>query len=269
MIGEAADPHDLLAARLSCTEIRGGVTKPFVKAYFTIRKHIVTEYSLLALIDITAHPVFGPAIREIWINVFTVATGLFDYLEEHYGVLEADEYMDLVKGYAHITREENKLDEGYDTALLAQALSNLKKLNVVVSLGVFNDKKSEKSSWGYQHACDLFPEETFYVASTDSRLKLIFEAAFQAQYPVRGLLVASEMEYELVAVEPLNVVISQITEAHIHDEQTSVSECKASLIFKFLGDLPRLTKLRIEASDSYRDTKLFQGRLSGNSLFTY
>ncbi|KAF1346287.1 hypothetical protein BDV97DRAFT_39242 [Delphinella strobiligena] len=252
-IGEAADPHDLLATRLSCTEICGALSKPFVGAHFMIRKHIVTTHSLSALIDITAHPIFGPAIRELWIDTTYPNDDLLGYLKRQYRHLDVGMYNNLSETYIRITDDHSTLDEGRGAELLAEVLTNLRKLSVVVSLGVFQDYKPWTRGWGYQQAYGMFPSDIICTQRTTYRLDLLFVAVRLSQYPIRVLLMDPVGVDDWSELDSFRHVESQITEFHIRSERP-VELCSGDpLIGRLLIIMSKLTNFHVEVSPSSSD----------------
>lgn len=57
--------RDLSTFRLTCKQLSACALKSFALAYFTERKHIVSRYSIVTLLRITAHPVFGCYVKAI------------------------------------------------------------------------------------------------------------------------------------------------------------------------------------------------------------
>ncbi|KAF2163642.1 hypothetical protein M409DRAFT_25830 [Zasmidium cellare ATCC 36951] len=55
-VANQANERDLKALRLACRELHATTDRPFVKAFFTHRTHLVTKYSLETLVSITASP---------------------------------------------------------------------------------------------------------------------------------------------------------------------------------------------------------------------
>ncbi|KAG9751392.1 hypothetical protein KCU73_g6345, partial [Aureobasidium melanogenum] len=56
---------DLSTVRLVCKELCNAVTPRFAKVYFTERTHVVSSYSIDALIKITEHPIFGDFVKTV------------------------------------------------------------------------------------------------------------------------------------------------------------------------------------------------------------
>ncbi|KAG9676728.1 hypothetical protein KCU99_g3535, partial [Aureobasidium melanogenum] len=57
--------EDLLSARLVCKKLCDAATPQFAKVYFTERTHVVSSYSIDALIKITEHPIFGDCVKTV------------------------------------------------------------------------------------------------------------------------------------------------------------------------------------------------------------
>ncbi|KAG9531194.1 hypothetical protein KCU93_g2002, partial [Aureobasidium melanogenum] len=56
---------DLSTVRLVCNELCNAVTPRFAKVYFTEGFHVVSPYSINALVDITEHPVLGGYVKTV------------------------------------------------------------------------------------------------------------------------------------------------------------------------------------------------------------
>lgn len=76
------DGTDLSTARLVCKEFCDAITPRFALVNFTERMHVVSPYSIDALVEITEHPVFGGYVKTVAIcsarrTNITKSTGLF------------------------------------------------------------------------------------------------------------------------------------------------------------------------------------------------
>ncbi|KAG9563793.1 hypothetical protein KCU71_g3363, partial [Aureobasidium melanogenum] len=60
--------EDLLSARLVCKQLCDAATPRFAKVNFTERFHVVSPYSINALVDITEHPVFSKYVEVVAIS---------------------------------------------------------------------------------------------------------------------------------------------------------------------------------------------------------
>ncbi|KAI4745427.1 hypothetical protein E4T50_04187 [Aureobasidium sp. EXF-12298] len=56
---------DLIDMRLACKPLRDAANKPFGIAYFTKRRHVLTQNSIEALLEIVTHPAVGPYVNSI------------------------------------------------------------------------------------------------------------------------------------------------------------------------------------------------------------
>jgi hypothetical protein len=55
----------LIDMRLACKPLRDAANKPFGIAYFTKRRHVLTQKSIEALLEIVTHPAVGPYVNSI------------------------------------------------------------------------------------------------------------------------------------------------------------------------------------------------------------
>jgi hypothetical protein len=62
---ESAEGHDLSSMRLTCRRLNDAAIKQFAVVNFTERVHVVTPYSIDALINITKHPTFAKYVKTI------------------------------------------------------------------------------------------------------------------------------------------------------------------------------------------------------------
>lgn len=132
-IVQVADPKSLIALRLTCRSLANYALIPFCQSHFTERKHTFSTYSLQALIDITAHPLFGTFVRSIRIGS--------SRLESIVGYTCG---LEVIKDQTHLSKANS------GAILLKTALNNINDHGHSVSIGVWDDIASP--GWGAKQA---------------------------------------------------------------------------------------------------------------------
>jgi hypothetical protein len=70
-IAHDVDGADLINMRLACKSLHDAANRPFAITHIARRRHVITLKSIKALLDIVAHPTFGPYVYSItMIGVF-------------------------------------------------------------------------------------------------------------------------------------------------------------------------------------------------------
>lgn len=65
-----AKPKDLLALRLTCKDAAAKVLRTYTEVHFSDRHILLSEETnLRTAIEVAQHPVFGPALKKLWIHV--------------------------------------------------------------------------------------------------------------------------------------------------------------------------------------------------------
>jgi hypothetical protein len=110
------------------------------------RRFICTEHSLNSLVDMTAHSVFGPCIKSIMFGT----DHLTNDLDVLMNALESNKITDPAKamGILQTYRERYNRRSGFlgsqeMSSLLVEAFGNLSSHGTTVSLGIFNDVRTE------------------------------------------------------------------------------------------------------------------------------
>ncbi|THW74472.1 hypothetical protein D6D19_04797 [Aureobasidium pullulans] len=75
---DLVDDQDLISLRLVCKDICAAANRPFAICFFANSHHLTTEYSIQALVKITAHGVFSPYIKTVTICSARIATHVLD-----------------------------------------------------------------------------------------------------------------------------------------------------------------------------------------------
>ncbi|KAG9564302.1 MFS general substrate transporter, partial [Aureobasidium melanogenum] len=140
-ISDAVAPEDLPNFRLTCKTLANISAKHFGEKRLAHRRFVFTEYSMRGLIDMTAHPVFGPCVKSIMFGTDYLTNrlgALMDALESH-NITDPTEAMRVLQKYREGHAKRSKFWNSHDLHRMFQiALSNLLSLGTSVSLGLYN-----------------------------------------------------------------------------------------------------------------------------------
>ncbi|THW03903.1 hypothetical protein D6D26_03137 [Aureobasidium pullulans] len=141
MIVHSSDDSSLPNLRLTCKELNEIASKPFGERCLAERRFMFTKYSMQGLLELTAHPIFGPCVRKISFNTHRITDA--DYWLETVGKLLPEEDRQatckVVQAAAQDMKNLFKSKNGKAFKMLTQASLNLKKHGQQVTLGVFDD----------------------------------------------------------------------------------------------------------------------------------
>lgn len=130
-ICDFADPKSLITLRRTCRIISQCAMTPFCNVHFSERRHILSRHSLLELVKITAHPVFGPFVRTIKLGSCRLSADAFLDLDLTEDECHRGDSMALkqAKDDIYLTvSEQGNLDYGHSRFALLwliQALDNI------------------------------------------------------------------------------------------------------------------------------------------------
>ncbi|AEO68998.1 uncharacterized protein THITE_2118924 [Thermothielavioides terrestris NRRL 8126] len=137
LIVRAVDPEDLRALRLVSRRLGGVAQIPLAKTCFERRRVLLQQDSLETLVEISRHPVFGPAVR--------ILVVLMDHLRPDLGpdasrsrlsgdaAHESKSVEEEARQYSLLLIDQEALMEtGLGTTYLAQAMAGLPNLESVV-----------------------------------------------------------------------------------------------------------------------------------------
>jgi hypothetical protein len=145
-IADNVAPEDLSNFRLTCKTLANIAAKQFRDKRLANRRFIFTEYSLRGLLDMTAHPVFGPCIKSIMFSTdrpTNEVNVLMDALESH-DISDHTEVMNVFQLYRKRWAERSAfLSSRLFFRILEVALSRLSSYGTSVSLGIFNEVKEQ------------------------------------------------------------------------------------------------------------------------------
>ncbi|THW91036.1 hypothetical protein D6D15_04151 [Aureobasidium pullulans] len=115
------DNKDLPNVRLTCKKLCEAANRPFGFANFTERAHVVSPYSINALVDITEHPIFGSYVKSV---------SKKDYLK-YYRVDRDISDKVILNGYVKTGRFGRSMKRVFD---------NIRMHSQSVTISVYNDK---------------------------------------------------------------------------------------------------------------------------------
>ncbi|THY24932.1 hypothetical protein D6D01_05261 [Aureobasidium pullulans] len=140
-ISDAIDPEDLPNFRLTCKTLNDVSGKTFGEKRLAHRRFIFTEFSMQGLVDLTAHPVFGPCVKEIMFGTHRVTNNLHTLLNriEKSGITDNDKAMEVLRLFDENWTRRSDFEIRRLEPMLSKALCNLQKWGSGVILGVFDD----------------------------------------------------------------------------------------------------------------------------------
>jgi hypothetical protein len=146
-IADNVAPEDLPNFRLTCKTLANIAAKPFGEKRLAHRRFIFTEYSLKGLVDMTAHPVFGPCIKSIMFSTDRPTNELdvlMDALVSH-NITDHTKGMRVLRMYRERWDERSKfLDSTLFARMLVDAFRRLPSYSTSVSLGIINEVKKHR-----------------------------------------------------------------------------------------------------------------------------
>ncbi|KEQ87490.1 hypothetical protein M438DRAFT_290090, partial [Aureobasidium pullulans EXF-150] len=140
-ISNAVDPEDLPNFRLTCKTLNDVSAKAFGEKRLAHGRFIFTEFSMQGLVDLTAHPVFGPCVREIMFGTHRVTNNLRTLLNhiEMLGITDNDRAMEVLRLFDEKWTRRSDFETRLLELMLGEALCNLQMWGSGVILGVFDD----------------------------------------------------------------------------------------------------------------------------------
>ncbi|KAG9696197.1 hypothetical protein KCU95_g4452, partial [Aureobasidium melanogenum] len=179
MIASECDPADLKNMRLASKLMHQVSTEPLSRKKFSRRRFIFTYQSMKALVDITAHPVFGRHLECLTFGNYRMRTpDLSDPKHNDYGVrnhLNEATHAAFIDGEDHIR-------------MLIAALGNLQTCgNTNVVLGIYDDvHRGELRRRGYAFEASY---QDFHARWVDpsGTLRAVVSAMEQSKYPLAAL----------------------------------------------------------------------------------
>jgi hypothetical protein len=151
-IADDVAPEDLPNFRLTCKTLANIAAKQFGEKRLAHRRFILAEYSLKGLVDMTAHPIFGPCIKSILFGADYLTNDLLDLMEglESHKITDPAKAMDILQMYRECWIKRGTFLKSPDlSSMLEAAFTNISLHGTSPSLGIFN------SAQGFYHKEDL------------------------------------------------------------------------------------------------------------------
>ncbi|THX56998.1 hypothetical protein D6D08_09236 [Aureobasidium pullulans] len=123
------DNKDLPNVRLTCKKLCEAANRPFGFANFTERAHVVSPYSINALVDITEHPIFGSYVKSV--GICSARAGLEKGYPEYYRVDRDTSDKLILNGYVKTGRFGRRMKRVFD---------NMRMHSRSVTISVYNDE---------------------------------------------------------------------------------------------------------------------------------
>ena len=139
MIVAAADPKDLASLRLASKLWCDLSSKRFGSTRLRHLRCVYSPYSLQSLVDLTAHPLFGPCIQSFVIGTYRMRKHLVN-THPHMQASPAN-----VAALIQFPFQQS----GLSLVLLTKALENLNRHGVVPRIGLYEDVICDVSGVGY------------------------------------------------------------------------------------------------------------------------
>ncbi|KAI5239720.1 hypothetical protein E4T42_08604 [Aureobasidium subglaciale] len=133
IIASAIDPDDLPSFRLANSRLCE-CSIDFFAEQLIDRRFVLSPYSLQGLVDLTAHPVFGPRVRSVALAAHQLKPEHDTCHDEHSREAAA--------------KQSRFIDTGHHVRMLSDALSNLDRHHVIPTLGVFQDISDTPATGG-------------------------------------------------------------------------------------------------------------------------
>jgi hypothetical protein len=171
--------EDLPNFRLTCKTLANIAAKLFGEKRLAHRRFIFTDYSLKGLVDMTAHPVFGPCIKSIMFGTDRLTNQLEVLMAslKSKKITDHTEAMRILQSYHERWVKLSKFTESPDLSrMLVTSLTNLSGYGTNVSLGIFNNDRRKRYyrevlTYGYGSSRE-FDDLPFAKFLTHNRLTL-------------------------------------------------------------------------------------------------
>jgi len=255
MIAGGCDSADLKNMRLASRLMHQISTGPFARKSFSRRRFIFTYQSMKALVDITAHPTFGPHLTCISFGTYRMIKDL----GPNFNPGESEDWLARYHSVEAIHRRFRQRDQ--HIAMLVLALKNLITCqNNTVTLGIHDDfHRGEYRRRGYAFLASYQDLDSLEVHST-AALNAVLTARRQSGFPLSALKLclsdASDSLSEL-ALEP-NTVLDSVLPSHISKSTTALdfhvnvwqeegSYAKVKILSKFT--CLKLSRVSIDAQE--------------------
>ncbi|GIZ42193.1 hypothetical protein CKM354_000547100 [Cercospora kikuchii] len=202
-IAAATEGSDLLALRLTSTEVAKNVDKIFVQRYFTHRRHLITRASFEALLNITGSQRLCRKLKTIELVVTNVSPSVVRSTPHGVAACLQDDCQRAIWS-SWDSEPEGEFNGRSDVAMLAGSLANLARVGVIPELKVCTHSHFSPVSYGFRQLVEhlsstgkssIKNEFLLLGRSPDDNgetASLLLSAIAQAQFPVRTLCLSDK-----------------------------------------------------------------------------
>ncbi|KAF1810890.1 hypothetical protein P152DRAFT_515675 [Eremomyces bilateralis CBS 781.70] len=190
VIGNSYYPENLFDYRLTCSLLRDTSLRAFKDKYFSRRNHLLTEESLLCLLDIARDPALGPAIKSVTFATDGVCCGVHTKHTDLYDSDDSD-----VKGPTEFINEQKcRRDNDEDKMLLREIFARLKRCTEIAIVGPHYERifdhlpEMDPTPWGLKR----LRKNVIYGYLDDSSAssyvyRIVISAILWSEIPVKRL----------------------------------------------------------------------------------
>jgi hypothetical protein len=194
------ETEDFLNLRLTCKDLNSKSFSQFLGCYFKIRYYMLDRQSLHNLLEVSAHPVFGPSLHtlEICVDHLTEDPPFYHpgtWISPGDWALGAESDVEAVvneEAYKRCLEDQKRLGEcGLDTAYLTRALINLSNCKTVC----VNDTHRPWGAASQKRQTGVFPTSSIgHVESVDYVKRTV--------KVVLAAIIASQVSLDLLDISP-------------------------------------------------------------------
>jgi hypothetical protein len=206
MIAHECDPADLKNLRLTSRLMHQVSTVPFARKYFSRRRFLLTYQSMKALVDITAHPTFGPYLTCITFGTYRLIENFCRNRGDHGDDDWAARY-DITEAMHRTFVKHN-----HHVKMLILALKNLRKChNTRASLGIhdaFHRNEFRRRGYAFKASYQDFDD---LMVDSSTVLDAVLTAWRSSGYPLTAVKFCLSEEadsLEELALEPNSMLDS-------------------------------------------------------------
>ncbi|KAH8595094.1 hypothetical protein B0O99DRAFT_512714 [Bisporella sp. PMI_857] len=194
------ETEDFLNLRLTCKDLNSKSFSQFLGCYFKIRYHMLDRQSLHNLLEVSAHPVFGPALHTLEICVDHLTEdppsyhpGTWDSPGNwQFGAESSAEAVVNKEAYKRCLEDQKHLGEcGLDTVYLMRALINLSNCKTVC----INDTNRPWGAASQKRQTGVFPTSSMGHVESIDYIKRTVRVVLTA-------IMASQVSLDLLEISP-------------------------------------------------------------------
>lgn len=180
--------NDLLALRKTCRLLCENAYDAFGEAFFSERKHILSDHSLETLLEISTHPHFARHVRIVKLGS-TLIGNFTPTPRQNKPVLLA---------YFNKIHEEQQIrlwTAGHGMTILEEIFRNIRRHNRCISIGIYDDLvENQTPGPGYGTRHFYGPLDGAFVAESipTRMLQLLIDAALTVGCSISGIEIATD-----------------------------------------------------------------------------